>query len=326
MSEVEDPTATVVRLLENGMHVVKDDASLAQIRVSIEWYDRELLRNYDGQISVGLVESQEQKVEMAGKLRRRLGLIRVNVWTADKQGASDSGRLMRSKMVAEVNRVVRQNRDKPNETFYSFVGVGPSTGTHKAYYAGSAEELSPGSVSWDELASEEYEALWYSDDMRFSTNSEVDGEYALLLLGFKVGSRRATVRQIVLSFEGYGSASGGNGITMKVWNRVAGAWQNAQSLEGGEEGTVVVSVDSDVVDYVDDNGYVWLLARTMNPSDGAIPAVLYCDYTSCVVTVNGITYLDVVSFRDADFVEVKPFIFRTEFTLKSWFFENIGGI
>jgi hypothetical protein len=25
-----------------------------------------------------------------------------------------------------------------------------------------------------------------------------------------------------------------------------------------------------------------------------------------------------------DRVDVKPFIFRTEFTVKSWFFENIG--
>jgi hypothetical protein len=59
-------------------------------------------------------------------------------------------------------------------------------------------------------------------------------------------------------------------------------------------------------------------------SDGADPAVLQCDYASCVVTVNGITYCDVAGFRNLDRVDVKPFIFRTEFTVKSWFFENIG--
>jgi len=45
---------------------------------------------------------------------------------------------------------------------------------------------------------------------------------------------------------------------------------------------------------------------------------------NCKVTVNGITYCDVTSFRDVDRIDVKPFIYRTEFALKSWFFENIG--
>ena len=66
------------------------------------------------------------------------------------------------------------------------------------------------------------------------------------------------------------------------------------------------------------NGYVWLLAKTTNTGNGSTPAVLNCDYVSCMVTVNGISYLDVVSYRDRDKVDVKPFIFRTEFILKSW--------
>jgi hypothetical protein len=36
-----------------------------------------------------------------------------------------------------------------------------------------------------------------------------------------------------------------------------------------------------------------------------------------------LAYLDVVSFRDADRVDVKPFILRTELILKSWMFENV---
>ena len=62
-----------------------------------------------------------------------------------------------------------------------------------------------------------------------------------------------------------------------------------------------------------------------NVSDGTTGAILYCDYVSCTVTVNGITYCDIVSFRDNDLVDVKPFIFRTEFVLTSWVFENVLG-
>ena len=41
-------------------------------------------------------------------------------------------------------------------------------------------------------------------------------------------------------------------------------------------------------------------------------------------TGGNLAYLDVVSFRDLDRVDVKPFIYRTEFVLKSWLFENLG--
>jgi hypothetical protein len=318
MSEVENPVDTVVRLLSKNMWVVKEDGSLASILVSKEWYDRELFKNYDGQITVGLAESTDTKIEMSGRLRRRLGSLRVNVWSQDM--------LTRQKMVEEVNRIVRQNRNKPNETLYYFAGVGQATGTHKAYHAGSAEELIPQHASWTELVNVEYEKIWYSDDNRYSKSHNVNGEYALMLLRFKVDSREKTVKKIVLAFEGYGTAPAGNGVTIKVWNHVAQAWQNTQSGTGGADETITITLTSNLTDYIDDSGYVWLLARTTNPSDGTTPTVLYCDYAYCTVTVNGITYLDIVSYRDADRVDVKPFIFRTEFTLKSWSFEDIGGV
>ncbi|MCL6579954.1 MAG: hypothetical protein K6T73_11370, partial [Candidatus Bathyarchaeota archaeon] len=270
------------------------------------------------QSTVGLAESRDTKIEMSGRLRRRVGSLRVNVWSQDM--------LTRQKMVEEVNRIVRQNRNKPNETLYYFAGVGQATGTHKAYHAGSAEELIPQHASWTELANVEYEKIWYSDDNCYSKSHDVNGEYALMLFRFKVDSREKAVKKIVLAFEGYGTAPAGNGATIKVWNHLAQAWQNAQQGTGGADETISITLTSGLTDYIDDSGYVWLLARTTNPSDGATPAILYCDYACCTVTVNGITYLDIVSYRDADRVDVKPFIFRTEFTLKSWSFEDIGSV
>jgi len=325
MSEMEDPVITVIRLLSKNMRVVKQDGSLASIYVSREWYDRELFKNYDGQITVGLAESRDTKVEMSGRIRRRLGTLRVNVWATDRAASSDSGRLMRQKMVEEVNRVVRQNRTVPNQTRYDFAGLGyPEGDPHKAFQAGASTELAPGNIGWTELTNEEYEKIWYSDDTRYSKSHNVNGEYALMLFRFKVESREKTVKKIVLAFEGYGTAPAGNGVTIKVWNHVSEAWEQAQSGTGGADETITITLTSNLTDYIDDDGYVWLLARTTNPSDGTTAAVLYCNYVKCTVTVNGITYLDVVSFRDVDRVDVKPFIFRTEFVLKSWAFENVG--
>jgi hypothetical protein len=326
MSEVENPVDSIVRLLSKNIRVVKDDSSLASIHVSREWYDRELFKNCDGQITVGLAESRDTKVEMSGRLRRRIGSLRVNVWTTDRPATSDPGRLMRQKMVEEVNRIVRQNRNKPNETLYNFAGMGQGTGTNKAYHAGSADELAPNNAAWAELTNTEYEKIWYSDDNRCSKSNNVNGEYALMLFRFKIESREQTVKKVILAFEGYGTAPGGNGITIKVWNHLAQTWQNPANGTGGVDETVTITLSSNLPDYIDNDGYIWLLARTTNPSNGVTAATLYCDYVSCTVTVNGITYLDIVSFRDVDLVNVKPFIFRTEFTLKSWSFEDIGGI
>jgi len=323
MSEIEDAATTVARLLKTEMYVVKDNGALASISVTSEWQSADAFKNCDGQVTVGLAESTDQKIELSGKTRRRLSFLRVNVWTTDTPGASESSRVMRGKIVEEVNRVVRQNHSKPNETLYDFFNTGPTTQTHKAYSSNS--EASPDASGWTELSSGQYQQLWYSDDDRCQISYGVNGEYAVMLFRFKVESREKTAKKIVLAFEGYGTAPGGDGVAVKVWNQKASAWQNAQTGgAGGTDETITVTLVSDLPNYIDDEGYVWFLARTLNASDGSTPATLYCDYVSCTVTVNGITYCDIAGFRNLDRVDVKPFIFRTEITVKSWFFENIG--
>jgi len=323
MSETEDAAATVARLLRTEMRVVKDDGALATVIVTSEWQNTDAFKACDGQVTVGLAEATDQKIELSGKTRRRLSFLRVNVWVTDTPRASEAGRVMRGKIVEEVNRVVRQNRSNPNETLYDFFDTGPPTQTHKVYRCNS--EISPYDSGWVELSSEQYQQLWYSDDDRCQASYNVNEEYAVMMFRFKIESRKNAVKELVLDFEGYGTALGGDGIAVKVWNHEAGAWQNAQTGgAGGTDETISVTLASDLTDYIDDEGYVWLLARTLYASDGSTPAVLYCDYLSCVVTVNGITYCDVAGFRNLDRVDVKPFIYHTEFTVKSWFFENIG--
>ncbi len=323
MSEMEDAATTVARLLKTEMRVVKDDGALANISVTSEWQNTDAFKGCDGQVTVGLAESADQKIELSGKTRRRLSFLRVNVWTTDTPSASEAGRVMRGKIVEEVNRVVRQNRSKPNETLYDFFNTGPLTQTHKLYRNNS--EVSPYDSGWVELSSEQYQQLWYSDDNRCQVSYSENGDYAVMLFRFKIESREKTVKKILLSFEGYGTAPSGDGVAVKVWNHEACAWQNAQiGGAGGTDETITVTLVSDLPNYIDGDGYVCLLARTLYASDGSTPATLYCDYVCCAVTINGISYCDIAGFRNIDRVDVKPFIFRTEFTVKSWFFENIG--
>jgi hypothetical protein len=321
MTEIEDPIITLVRLLEKNLRVVKDDGSLANIYVSTEWYDRELLKNHDGQVTVGLDHSEDQKIGFSATLRRRVGYARVNIWVVDKPEVA--GKKIRNKLRQEVNRIVREKRTKPNETLYDYVGVGPLTGTRKAYYAKSVSELAPDAIEWTEFSAIEYEKIWSSDNDRFSYSQSENGEYSLLLFRIKIESDEKTVKKAVLKFEGYGTAPAGNGVTVKVWNSEASTWQNAQTGTGESDEEIVLTLTSSLTDFVDAEGYVYLLARTTNPSDGVSAAAIYCDYAECLVTVEGITYVDIISYRDEDEVRVKPFLWRTEFTVKTWLFENV---
>ena len=321
MVEIEDPITTLVRLVSKNLRVVKDDGSLADIYVSTEWYDRELLKNHDGQVTVGLDRSEDQKIGLSATLRRRVGYARVNIWVVDKPGVT--GKEMRNKLRQEVNRVVREKRTKPNETRYDYVGVGPFTGTHKAYYAKSASELAPDDPDWTEFSAADYEKIWRSDDDRFSYSQSENGKYSLLLFRINIESDEETVKKIILKFEGYGNAPAGNGVTIKVWNSEASAWQNTQTGTGGGDEEIVITLTSSLTDFIDANGYVYLLAKTTNPSDGVSVAAIYCDYSEGVVTVEGIIYVDIMSYRDEDEVRVKPFVWRTEFTVKTWLFENV---
>jgi hypothetical protein len=323
MSQIEDPASTLIRLLQRYLRVVKDDGSLANIHVSQEWYDRELLKNYDGQITVGLDRTEDNKLSFDGILRRQLSLVRVNVWVVDKPEQGLVGRTMRDRIRAEVDKVIREKRNHPNEVGYDFQGLGRSSATHKAFHLAADHEPSPDDSGWTELTDAEYQKIWYSDDDRFTKSAAENGKHVLALFCFKTGASEGVLQKAVLKFEAYGETPTGNGVTMKVWNHSAETWQDAVFGTGGSDEVLTITLSSSLPSYVDADGYVYFLARTTNPSDGETPAVLHCDYTETAFTVNGISYADIVSFRDLDNVQVKPFIWRTEFAVKSWLFENV---
>jgi hypothetical protein len=330
MTALENPDVTIARLIRQNIRVLKDDGNSANILVINESYDREFLRERDGQITVNFDQSTDQKLELVGRLRRRILGLRSNIYTVDKTVPGvDPGQVMRDKIIAEINRIIRENRNVPNQASYDFVGLGyPSGDPHKAFQSGASTEISPDNPLWIELTNTEYVKVWYSDDNRYSKSHNVNNEYAMMLFRFKMNAREDVIKQIVLSFEGYGTAPGGNGFLIEVWNHVAGAWQQAQaSPASAEDSTVSITLLSDITNYVDANGYVWLFARTYHASDGETAAILNCDYVKCTIQVNGITFCDVVTYRNMPInPEVKPFVFQTEFILKGWFFEMISGV
>jgi hypothetical protein len=322
MANAEDSVTTLVRLMDSNMKLVKDDGSVGSIYVSKEWFDRDLMKTYDAQVTVGLGGSIDRKIGFSASRRLTVDSPRVNVWVLEKSGSLESRRI-RDKMRQEIKRIIREKRTKPNITEYDFWNLGIDSKTHKAYEAAADSELDPDDSGWSEISGAGYNKIWVSDDNRHSKSADTNLDYALLLFRYKMAAEPDVLTKLQLMFEGYGTAPGGNGATIKVWNFTSTTWENAQSGTGGEDEALTISLTSLFENYVDDDGFTYLLVRTTNPSDGNTPAVIYCDYVKCTITVQGIAYVDVVSHRDNDQVDVKPIIWRTEFVLKTWLFETV---
>lgn len=200
MSELENPVDTLLRLITTRIRVTKDNGSLASILATKESYDRELLKECDAQITVGLDSSQDQKLELSGRLRRRYMVFRCNTYTVDKAvPGADAGKIMRDKVTAQINAIIRENRNLPYQTVYNFSGLGyPSGDPHKAFAAGATTELVPSSTSWAELTNLEYQKIWWSDDIRHSKSTSINNQYALMLFRFKLGRESNPLRRLCL--------------------------------------------------------------------------------------------------------------------------------
>ena len=336
MSEVENPVLTVLRLIESRIRVVKGDGGLARILCSQANYDRELLKDSDAQITVSKTSEpcQAQKHTLDGKLRRRIYSLRAIIVTIDKPSAgADVGRVMRDKVAEQLLLIIPENRNLPNRTFYNFYPIDSTSATHKAYNAASTTEPEPANLVCAELSNPEYANLWGSDDLRTSKSATGNGEFAFMLFRLKIGikagesrnePRKQCLKRLVLAFEGFGLSPTGNGVTLKVWDNAAGAWSNPQTGVLGTDETLTFTLTSNLTNYVNDDGFLYLMARTTNPSDGVSPAVLYCDFVQATVDVRGITFCDAHNWRDVDVTDVKPFLYTEELQIVAWLFESIA--
>ncbi len=336
MSEVENPVITVLRLVESRLRVIKYDGSLASVLCSQANYDRELLKDYDAQITISKTAEpcQAQKHTLDGKLRRRLYSLRATIMTVDKQNAgADVGRVMRDKVTEELVLIVSGNRNLPNRTLFCSYPLYDTSTTHKAYASAAEVEPEPSSPSWSEFDNTAYPKLWASDDNCCSKSADGLSEYAFMLFRLKIASkpgetrnepRKQCLKQVALSFEGYGTAPAANGVTLQVWDNSLGAWSNPQSGIAATDETITINITTNLPNCVNDDGFLYLMARTTNPSDGVSPAVLYCDYVQASVDVRGITFCDVHSWRDVDVVDVKPFLYKEEIQLVAWLFESVA--
>ncbi len=340
--EQENPVVTILRLLENRIRVITDAGGIASVKCTQEKFDRELLKDYDAQITVGLDPTlgvQDQKLNLQGNLRRRTFYLRCTTFAWNKTVPNkDTGTAMRQKLSNQINAIIRENRTLPYQFQYNFYTLGyPEGYPHKTKDAVAATELTPSSSTWAELNADNYAKIWSNDDILHSKSTSTAGQYPQMLFRFKIGlkageatnePREQSVKNIVLTFVGYGVRTGDHadptvyGATIKVWNQVTGTWSNAQAGIGSAKETLTITLSASLTDYIDSDGYLWLLARTANASAGA-STTLYCDFVQCVTQTKGITNCDVMRYQDVDRTDIQPTVFTSVFIIKAWLIESL---
>ncbi|MGD6810851.1 MAG: hypothetical protein ACQCN3_14230 [Candidatus Bathyarchaeia archaeon] len=116
MSSV-DIVEALVTFLQTNIRLVKADESLGKVSVTREWFDRELLKTYDAQVTVSLGSVVDRKLGLSASQRLIVGSPKVNVWVTEK-GSGESGQSIRQRMRLEINRVIRENRTKVSGLAY----------------------------------------------------------------------------------------------------------------------------------------------------------------------------------------------------------------
>lgn len=117
----EDPKTTLMNLIKNNITLKKDDdITPATVHVSQEWFNSQLFKDFDAQITIGLADGSMEKLNVGGSWVRYNDRYCLTGWSVDKTGIT--GKEMRWKIRREIERIIRANRRNPGGSL-SFVDV-----------------------------------------------------------------------------------------------------------------------------------------------------------------------------------------------------------
>jgi len=118
---VEDPKTTLMNLIKNNIALTKDDnLTPATVHVSQEYFNSQLFKDFDAQVTIDLAEGVIEKLNVGGSWVRYSDRYRLTGWSIDKTGIT--GKEMRWKIRREIERIIRANRKNPGGSL-SFVDV-----------------------------------------------------------------------------------------------------------------------------------------------------------------------------------------------------------
>jgi hypothetical protein len=197
---------------------------------------------------------------------------------------------------------------------------------HKAFTQRGATFPAPGAAATAgpfELATAEYAKITSQDSTSSSYGSgQTNGEYGQHLFSFNlleiarrsiagasgwgVAELRDNAKYFSASWVGYGTRPGGNGAAQKLWTPSTTTWYALGSNTSTSPTTVSGVWTASTVSYIDDAGFVHLLATTDVASDGVAYSIIYTDYVYLDVEIAGQAQQVVLMGVDADGKTYRP--------------------
>jgi len=175
---------------------------------------------------------------------------------------------------------------------YTFAGITNPSATHIAW-AGFHQEDPPSGgalVQMLEASSPDYAALAVSDDSRASCEGMLavfPPSHALWEFDWLITVPRADVTRIDVSCKGLGFADSEDGWRLHVRKNTGGGapvWELLDTEPTSGEATLTGAVTADILDYITDDGHIYVLAEQVGTYVDYVPSTIQVDMTSCQLT------------------------------------------
>jgi hypothetical protein len=153
---------------------------------------------------------------------------------------------------------------------YEFSGITKPSFTHVARYDTDDASLEAATVfdtTGGEFDNTAYQQIHASDNSR-AVDSGGSGDYAQHIFRFKVVESKTSLSRLSVTWEGYSQygvfifwtgVTTSNGV--RIWNHTASSWEILGDVQSSEATVSNVYTNiSQISNYIDDNGYVFLMA------------------------------------------------------------------
>ncbi len=178
---------------------------------------------------------------------------------------------------------------------YNFSGItSPST----TYVADWKDEIpSNPNIFGTEATTPDYGNLSLSDNQEWWTSTSTGSTPNSQKYRFKINELPVTISNLTVLWEGYGiDYIGSSCLTednyayLYIWNFTSSSWLLVGSHTSSSDSTIMKNYTSNINDFVNASGYLFMYAKTGTPGSNYCEGNLYTDFVKVETTTNGQVY------------------------------------
>ena len=175
--------------------------------------------------------------------------------------------------------------DIGGNTMFDTQTTGTFTLNDTSYLAFSSTPTDPESIIFSDFKTNSfsegnYTSVATDDEDYVTVIANTDGQYSAAFFIYNTNAVIGTVNRLSFHNISAATAEAGDGVTVKIWNHFAHAWEVIDTNADGAMGTTEIVYDSvaDVDSYTDENGIVRILVHSTHPATATQDAELNIDW------------------------------------------------